>query len=153
MPVPYTTPTTPTKAVEEYRKYFDTKLLDDALLRTYVTPEIIKESSEYIESLALSYVVMKEQIANPTPYIISNVARTYAYMITAQRKAMFARGGGNASIGGTNLTPDNDSYALKYQMYRSMLKDLLKQLTPESFTGGKVAKKRGFPFTIPLSRC
>ena len=46
----------------EFRIYFNTKMLDDALLKSYVTPEIVRESSEYIESLALSYGVNPKYI-------------------------------------------------------------------------------------------
>ena len=60
---------------EEYRAYFDPLLLKtptgDSLLKTYVTPAIIKESSEYVEALALSFGVKASQIAIPTPYKIS----------------------------------------------------------------------------------
>ena len=31
------------------REYFNSKNLDDALLKTYVTPAIVEESSKYIE--------------------------------------------------------------------------------------------------------
>ena len=132
------------------RKYFDPAMLDDALLRTYVTPEIVRESTQYIESIAQGMGIDKKDIYSPTPYLISRLAMTYAYMITAQRKAMYTKGG---SIGSNhNLNADNDSYALKYRMYREALNDLLRQITPLTFTNGKPAKRRRFPFTQPIAR-
>ena len=132
----------PSIGQEDFRKYFETKMLDDALLRSYVTPEIVRESSNYVEAIAFSMGVEKEQIAVPTPYMVSRLAMIFAYMTTAQRKAMFSKG----------ETVDNDSFALKYRMYRELLNDILKQITPNTFTNGKIAKRRSFPFTAPLSR-
>lgn len=122
------------------RLYFDLKTLDDSLLKTYVNQEIAQEASQYVESFALSLGVNK--IADPTPYRIKRFAELYAYMTTAQRKATFSKGG----------TADKDSFALKYEMYRQLLKDCEASLTAESFTDGQVAKKRKFPMTMSLSR-
>ena len=127
---------------DTYRVYFDSKKLDDALLKTYVTENIIKESSEYVESFALSLGVAAKYIATPTPYRISRFAELFSYMTTAQRKASFSKGG----------DADKDSFALKYEMYRQLLKDCEAGLTAETFTNGVQAKKRRFPMTMGLSR-
>lgn len=132
----------PTSPTEEFREYFNVKMLDDALLRTYVTPEIVRESSQYVEAVAYSLGVEKERIATPTPYMVSRLGMIFAYMTSAQRKATFAKG----------EKVDNDSFALKYKLYRELLNDLLKQITANTFTNGKIAKKRSFPFTAPISR-
>ncbi len=145
-------PSIPMADIEDIatRQYFDTTMLDDALLRTYVTPEIVKESTQYIEAIAQSMGVDKKEIYSPTPYLISRLAMIYAYMTAAQRKALFTKGG---SVGNRHdLTPDNDSFALKYRMYREALNDLIKQITPLTFTNGKPAKRRRFPFTQPIAR-
>ena len=63
-------------------------------------------------------------------------------MTTAQRKASFSKGG----------DADKDSFALKYEMYRQLLKDCEAGLTAETFTNGVQAKKRRFPMTMGLSR-
>ncbi|MFC2577688.1 MAG: hypothetical protein ACFNQH_01360 [Veillonella parvula] len=145
-------PSIPMTNIEDIatRKYFDTTMLDDALLRTYVTPDIVEESTKYVESVAQSMGIDKKDIASPTPYLVSRLALTYAYMTTAQRKALFTKGG--ATAGSHNLVADNDSYALKYKMYREALNDLLKQITELTFTNGKPAKRRRFPFTQPIAR-
>lgn len=132
------------------RKYFETNMLDDALLRTYVTPNIADEANRYVESVAQSMGVKVEEIVTPTPYMISRLALTFAYMTAAQRKAMFTKGG---SVGNThNQVVDYDSFALKYKLYRDELNYLLKQITPYTFRGGKPAKQRVFPFVLPISR-
>lgn len=128
--------------MEERRIYFDTTSLDDALLKSYVTPGIVEESSNYVESVALSYGVSKDMIATPTPYMVSRLATLFSYMTAAHRKAQF-------SIG---KSADNDSFALKFKLYKELLDDLLSMLTAETFTNGVSAKKRSFPSTIPISR-
>jgi hypothetical protein len=124
------------------RVYFDIKNLDDALLRTYVTPFIIAESTQNVESLALSFGVSPQQIVTPTPYKISDYAKIFAYMRAAQSKAMFSSG----------EKADNDSFSLKYTMYRQQLKDREASITKLTFTNGVQAKKRKFPLTMPMER-
>ncbi len=126
----------------ERRIYFNPKTLDDALLKSYVTPQIVTESSDYVESVALSYGVSADKIATPTPDIVKRLALYFAYMTAAWRKASFSLG----------KTADNDSFALKYRVMKGLLDDLLDQLTAESFTGGTSAKKRSFPSTLPIGR-
>ena len=125
-----------------FRIYFNVKMLDDALLKTYVTPEIVRESSEYIESLALSFGVSPRAIADPVPFLISRIAMLYAYMTSAHRKATFTIG----------KEADNDSFALKFRLYKELLDDALAQLTAESFTGGVAGRKRTFPATCSITR-
>lgn len=124
------------------RIYFDSKALDDALLSRWVNTDIIKESTMYVESLAESLGVSAVQIATPTPYKISRLAQLFTYMTTAQRKSLFAKG----------AEADNDSFALKYNMYRQLLKDCESSITALTFTNGVSAKKRRFPMTVSMSR-
>ena len=124
------------------REYFNRINLDDALLKTYVTEEIIEESSKYIESLALTFNILPSEIANPTPYPISRLAQTFAYMTAAQRKATFSVG----------KDANNDSFSLKYKLYKSLLDELEGKITADSFKDGNSAKRRKFPSTLSLYR-
>lgn len=127
---------------EDYRAYFDVKKLDDRLLAQYVKENIVQETSRYVEAFALTLGVQKTQIATPTPYLIGRFAELYAYVTVAQRQATFSKGG----------SADNDSFALKFEMYRKLLKDCEASLTAESFTNGISAKKRKFPITMQMYR-
>lgn len=124
------------------RVYFDVRTLDDALLKSYVTPQIVAESTKYVEAVAMSYGVLPTDIATPTPFLVERVAMLYSYMTAAQRKATFSKGN----------SVDNDSFALKFQMYKGLLNDVLSMLTADSFTNGMQAKKRRFPVTMRLER-
>ncbi len=126
----------------ESRVYFDVRTLDDALLKSYVTPQIVAESTKYVEAVAMSYGVLPTDIATPTPFLVERVAMLYSYMTAAQRKATFSKGN----------SVDNDSFALKFQMYKGLLNDVLSMLTADSFTNGMQAKKRRFPVTMRLER-
>ena len=126
----------------ESRVYFDVRTLDDALLKSYVTPQIVAESTKYVEAVAMSYGVLPTDIATPTPFLVERVAMLYSYMTAAQRKATFSKGN----------SVDNDSFALKFQMYKGLLNDVLSMLTEDSFTNGMQAKKRRFPVTMRLER-
>ena len=126
----------------ESRVYFDVRTLDDALLKSYVTPQIVAESTKYVEAVAMSYGVLPTDIATPTPFLVERVAMLYSYMTVAQRKATFSKGN----------SVDNDSFALKFQMYKGLLNDVLSMLTADSFTNGMQAKKRRFPVTMRLER-
>lgn len=127
---------------EDFRKYFDPRTLDDALLRTYVTPAIVYEASQFVEATALSYNVLPNMIKSPTPYIIERLATLYAYKTAAQRKATFSKG----------HSADEDSFALKYRMYKELLDDLLSKINASSFTDGDLARKRKFPATMSIAR-
>ena len=126
----------------ESRVYFDVHTLDDALLKSYVTPQIVAESTKYVEAVAMSYGVLPTDIATPTPFLVERGAMLYSYMTAAQRKATFSKGN----------SVDNDSFALKFQMYKGLLNDVLSMLTADSFTNGMQAKKRRFPVTMRLER-
>lgn len=128
--------------ISNRRVYYDMKALTDALLKTYVTPDLVTESSDYIESLASNYNVSPSQIKTPTPYIIRMVATYYTYMKAAWLRTVYSLG----------KEVDKDAFRLKYDMYKNALDDLLSQLTAESFTGGTTAKKRKFPSTMGLAR-
>lgn len=125
-----------------YRVYYNVSTLTDALLKTYVTPDIVKESSDYIESIARNYKVSAYQIAQPTPYIVQMLATYYAYMKAAWLRTVYSVG----------KETDKDSFRLKYEMYKAALDDLLKQINAESFTNGVTAKKRKFPSVMGLAR-
>ena len=125
-----------------YRIYFDSKMLDDALLKQYVTPNIIQESSQYVESIAQGLGVPASAIATPTPFMVSQLALFWAYMTTAWRKAQFSVG----------KSADNDSFSLKHKLFYNMLNDLLDRITADTFTNGQSAKKRTFPSTMEISR-
>lgn len=131
---------------QEYRAYFNPLLLKtptgDSLLKSYVTPEIIKESSDYVEALALSYGVKASQIAIPTPYKISKIALFYAYILTALYKAQMSVG----------KDADEDSFALKYKYYKQLLDQFESGISAETFTDGKQAKKRTFPMVVSILR-
>ena len=124
------------------RVYFNSKMLDDALLKSYVTPQIVQESSKYVEAIALSFGVPASSIADPTPFMVSQLGLFWAYMTAAWRKAQFSVG----------KEADNDSFALKYRLFKELLDELVSQLTAETFTNGVKAKKRTFPATISISR-
>lgn len=126
----------------DYRKYFDTTMLDDALLKTYVTPNIVREASGFVENTAKNFGVSASSIKVPTPFAVEQLARLYAYMTAAFRKATFSVG----------KDADEDSFALKYKIYKQLLDEWLEQMSAESFTGGAMAKKRKFPSTIPVYR-
>lgn len=126
----------------ERRIYFDTKSLDDALLARYVTPNIVDESSQYVEAIAQSLGVSAEQIAKPTPFLIEQLGLYWAYMTAAWRKASFSLG----------KAADNDSFALKYRLFKELLDDLLSRITADTFTNGNSARKRKFPATMPIAR-
>ena len=128
--------------MEDYRIYFNTKMLDDALLARYVTPNIIRESSQYVESVAHSFGVSASSIATPTPFMVSQLALFWAYMTAAWRKSSFSVG----------KSADSDSFALKYKLFYTMLNDLLDRITADTFTNGQSARKRNFPSTLSISR-
>lgn len=128
--------------MESYRIYFNTKMLDDALLKTYVTPRIIRDSSSYVEAIAMSFGVTPDKIAEPTPFLVQQLAMFWSYMTSAQLKSVFS----------TGKDVDKDSFSLKFRLYKGLLDDLLKQLSAETFTNGKKAKKRSFPATMEISR-
>lgn len=124
------------------RVYYDMSSMTDALLKTYVTQDLVIESSDYIESLASNYGVTPSQILTPTPYVIRMIAMYYTYMKAAWLRTVYSLG----------KEVDKDAFRLKYDMYKSALEDLLNQLSAESFTGGVTAKKRKFPSTMGLAR-
>lgn len=130
----------------EYRAYFDPKILQtatgDSLLKSYVTPEIIKESSDYIEALALSYGKSKNQIPIPTPYKIQKIALFYAYVLTALYKTQMSVG----------KDAEEDSFALKYKYYKGLLDQFENSINGDIFTDGVQSKRRAFPMVVPISR-
>ena len=63
----------------ESRVYFDVRTLDDALLKSYVTPQIVAESTKYVEAVAMSYGVLPTDIATPTPFLVERVAMLFIH--------------------------------------------------------------------------
>ena len=125
-----------------YRIYFNTKMLDDALLKSYVTPQIVEESSRYVESVALGLGVPASAIVSPTPDIVRRLALYFAYFTAAMRKASYSVG----------KEAEKDSFHLKMRAYKELLDEVEGRLTAESFTGGTLAKKRTFPATMSMLR-
>ena len=126
------------------RVYFDPNTLDDALLKSYVATNenLIKEANEYVEAVALGLGVQSQYIYEPTPLLVRNLGVYYVYMTCAQRKSLFAKGG----------DADNDSFALKFKLYKGLLDSLLNMLTANTFTNGVQARKRCFPASLSMSR-
>lgn len=124
------------------RVYYDMSSMTDALLKSYITQDLVIESSDYIESLASNYGVTPSQILTPTPYVIRMIAMYYTYMKAAWLRTVYSLG----------KEVDKDAFRLKYDMYKAALNDLLNQLSAESFTGGVTVKKRRFPSTMGLAR-
>jgi hypothetical protein len=131
-----------TTNVPAYRAYYNKATLTDALLKTYVTEDLVKESSEYVESLARNYGVAPENIADPTPYIVKMIAIYYSYMKAAWLRTVYSLG----------KETDKDSFRLKWEMYKQALDELLAQLNASSFTNGTSARKRKFPAVLGLAR-
>lgn len=131
-----------TTNIPTYRVYYNVATLSDTLLKTYVTPDLVKESSDYIESLARNYGVDPSKIAEPTPYIITMIATYYVYMKAAWLRTVYSLG----------KETDKDSFRLKWEMYKQALEELLDQLNADSFTNGTSARKRKFPSVLGLAR-
>lgn len=130
--------------VSDIRIYFDVKMLDDALLKSYVTPNIAEESTGYVNNFAINLGVNPKRIPDPAPFAVQQLARLYAYMTAAFRKATFS----------TGKEATDDSFALKFKAYKKQLEDWEKQLTADSFTDddGSTSALRKFPKTMPLYR-
>ena len=126
------------------RVYFDVTTLDDALLKTYVSKNqaIINESSEYIESFAKGMGVDANEIATPTPYKIAKLAEMFSYMTAAEKQATFSSG----------KEANQDSFSLKYELYRKRVADCEASITKLTFTNGVQAKNRRFPASMPMLR-
>lgn len=123
--------------------YFDTDLIDDEMLKDSVTEKHIAKSSAYIEDLAKSLGVDIEDIADPTPFKIQEIAEAYALMETATKQSMMnTEGTANGA----------DSFELKRRVYAAKIASLESQITADTFTGGKSAKKRTFPMSVPMYR-
>lgn len=128
----------------DLRQYYDIADIDDALLKDYVIKDknIMTETSNYVESFALSLGVEAQYIAVPTPYRVKRFAELFAYMTVAQKNSKFSLG----------KEASNDSFALKYNMYKQLLDDAEKSLTAITFTNGVQAKKRRFPLSVRMER-
>ena len=122
--------------------YFNSDNLADDLLKKVMSPDIINESSEYIEGQAKIYGVDPKDIIKPAPYLISRLAESYAYMTAARLSARFTKGD----------DATKDAFSLKYTMYKGIVDSLERQLNAGVFTGGATEKRRTFPMTVHLYR-
>ncbi len=125
------------------RIYFDTQAIDDEMLKDCVTPKHIADSSAYIEDFANSLGVKPERIIDPTPFKVKKLAEAYALMETAKKQSMMNT---NGAVEGA------DAYELKRRVYVAEINNLESQITADTFMGGKAAKKRTFPMSVPLYR-
>ncbi|MBP2629887.1 MAG: hypothetical protein H6Q70_515 [Firmicutes bacterium] len=131
------------------RIYFDTTLIDDSMLKTYVTETHIKKSTNYIEDLATSLGVAIANIANPTPFKIAELAEAYALMETAKKKSMMNT---NGQIEGA------DAFELKRRVYAKQVDSLTNQITATTFTGplvdahGNAITSLSFPISMVIRR-
>ena len=126
------------------RIYFDTAGVDDELLKEIITSEAVAKSTSYIEDLAAGLNVAVEDIAQPTPFKVVELAECYALMETAKKKSMMNSNGNNDGA---------DAYELKRRVYAAEVDRLEAQITAETLTGGKSAARRTFPGSIPIYRC
>ena len=125
------------------RVYFDPNDMHDILLARKVTPEIILQSTIFIEDTAGNYGVTPDRIADPTPYKISKLAMYYAYMTAALESSYM---GSNGSQDGA------DAYELKRRVYAGMVASLLGEITADTFTNGQSSVPNSFPMSIPYYR-
>ena len=93
------------------RVYYDMSSMTDALLKSYITQDLVIESSDYIESLASNYSVAPSQILTPTPYVIRMIAMYYTYMKAAWLRTVYSLG----------KEVDKDAFRLKYDTYKAAL--------------------------------
>lgn len=125
------------------RIYFDKDLIDDEMLKDCVTDKHIQKSSAYVEDLAESLGVGVDSIIEPTPFKIQELAEAYALMETAKKQSMMNTSG---TVEGA------DAYELKRRVYAAEVDNLTDQITADTFTGGKSAKKRTFPMSVSVYR-
>ncbi|WP_110955208.1 hypothetical protein [Anaerosinus massiliensis] len=125
------------------RIYFDKNLIDDELLKECVTPTHIAKSTAYVEDLANSLGVGAGSIVEPAPFKIQQLAEAYALMEAAKKQSMMNTSG---TVEGA------DAYELKRRVYAAEVDDLTDQITADTFTGGKSAKKRAFPMSVSVYR-
>lgn len=124
------------------RIYFLYENFNDSLLEQHLTKEDIIESTEYVNSFALTLGVMPENIFLPTPYKVQKQALLFTYKLIAQRKAMYTN----------NKEVQKDAFAMKYEMYSKSLEDLEQSITADTYTEGKVVSKKKFPMTVKVYR-
>lgn len=125
------------------RIYFDADTIDDEMLKDSVTEKQIYKTSQYIEDLAESLNVDAENILEPTPFKVAELAEAYALMETAKKQSMMNT---NGAVEGA------DAYELKRRVYASEVSRLEAQITAETFTGGQSASRRTFPMSVKVYR-
>lgn len=125
------------------RMYFDLDDLHDSLLNKRVSDWIMHKTSQYIEDLAKNYGVAPEDIKNPTPFKVNQIAVYYALMTAALESSRMASNGEQDGA---------DAYELKRRVYADMLKDLLDEISAETFTEGLSAPANPFPMSIKIHR-
>lgn len=127
------------------RIYFDVSVVDDEILKDLITDRQVELSSEFIEDTALGLGVLPEAIKDPTPFKIRQLAEAYALMEIAKKQSIMCSGSMSSEAGA-------DAYELKRRVYAAEVNELLKQITADTFTGGKSSPKRAFPMSVPLYR-
>jgi len=125
------------------RVYFDAATVDDEMLKDCILQKHIAKSSKYIEDLAESLNVDIDEILDPTPFKIGELAESYALMETSKKQSM---------MNTTGTAEGADSYELKRRVYASEVNRLEAQITADTFTGGKSASRRTFPMSAPVYR-
>ena len=123
------------------RCYFDINNIDDSLLKKEIKSNQIAKTNQYIEDLARSLGV--GSIVEPTPFKIQQLAEAYLLMEVAKNKSMMNTSG---SVEGA------DAYELKRRVFADEVDSLIVQITADTFTAGKSAKKNTFPMSIPFRR-
>ena len=126
------------------RVYFDVDDVDDELLKEYLQQyDGIAKSTRYIEDLAAGLGVSPEEIIDPVPFKVAELAECYALMETAKKKSMMNGSGGEDGA---------DAYELKRRVYAAEVSRLEAQITADTLTGGQSVRRRTFPGSIPLYR-
>lgn len=109
--------------------YLDQKKLTDTLLEPYVTDEILKETDDFIESLATNFSIGKEEIQTPLTYRMERLATLYAYIAACKENAFTGAGGSYTDGNG------NDAFSMKLKILKPEFEWLYDRITETNLTG------------------
>ncbi|VBB05572.1 Hypothetical protein LUCI_0782 [Lucifera butyrica] len=123
--------------------YFDPVEVRDELLKSLIKEEDIKESTGYIDDIAIRLGVNPARIPKPAPYQVKTLALCYALMVSAQNASLQNGSGGENGA---------DAYEIKRRVYKARVDELEAQVTMQTLLGGGSAGRK-FPVSIPLGRC
>lgn len=124
--------------------YFDLTVIEgESLLKTVVGISHIEKSTRYIENLAISLGVKVDEITNPIPMKIQELAECYTFMEAAKKKSKMNASGSSEGA---------DAYELKRRVYAAEVDKLTKEITANDFLANKSSTAWEFPFTMPLYR-